>query len=200
MSRSYLCVSPRNALTGGAEGALDESDFYDATLTTTGDVALVFLADETVVFKWNASSGQVDDGINYITPVGYGGIGRWERTTEFKDEDLLSYIDGTRPFTGTVGGVTPVADSDLATKGYTDDAITTATGALTTDHGSLLGLGDDDHSQYILVDGTRAFSSTVSGVTPTLDPHLATKGYTDAAITTATGALTTDHGSLLGLG
>lgn len=30
------------------------------------------------------------------------------------------------------------------------------------DHGSLTGLGDDDHVQYILVDGTRAFSSDQS--------------------------------------
>jgi hypothetical protein len=31
-----------------------------------------------------------------------------------------SLIDGTRAFTGTVGGVTPVADADLATKAYVD--------------------------------------------------------------------------------
>ena len=30
------------------------------------------------------------------------------------------------------------------------------------DHGSLSGLGDDDHTQYILVDGTRAFSGDQS--------------------------------------
>jgi hypothetical protein len=36
-----------------------------------------------------------------------------------------------------------------------------------TDHGLLNGLSDDDHPQYILVDGSRAFSSTVAGVMPT---------------------------------
>ena len=32
---------------------------------------------------------------------------------------------------------------------------------LVTDHGSLAGLADDDHTQYILVDGTRAFTGNV---------------------------------------
>ena len=32
---------------------------------------------------------------------------------------------------------------------------------LVTDHGSLAGLSDDDHTQYILVDGTRAFTGNV---------------------------------------
>jgi len=68
-----------------------------------------------------------------------------------------------------------------------------------TDHGLLTGLGDDDHTQYTLANGSRAFTSTVSGVTPTLDPHLTTKNYVDNAITTATGSLTSDHGDLIGL-
>lgn len=49
------------------------------------------------------------------------------------------------------------------------------------DHGTLIGLSDDDHLQYSRVDGTRPFTSTVGGVTPTLDAHLATKGYVDAS-------------------
>jgi hypothetical protein len=49
----------------------------------------------------------------------------------------------------------------------------------TMDHGALSGLGDDDHSQYSLASGTRAFTGVVSGVTPTADAHLATKGYVD---------------------
>lgn len=69
----------------------------------------------------------------------------------------------------------------------------------TTDHGLLTGLEDDDHPQYILVDGSRGFTSTVSGVTPIQDYELTTKEYVDDAITTATGSLTTDHGSLTGL-
>jgi hypothetical protein len=55
-----------------------------------------------------------------------------------------------------------------------------ASGGGVTDHGALTGLGEDDHTQYILVDGTRAFTGTVNGVTPTADEHLATKGYVDS--------------------
>src|SRR3990167_93924 len=35
------------------------------------------------------------------------------------------------------------------------------------DHGSLTGLGDDDHSVYILVTGTRAFSGPIKPATST---------------------------------
>jgi hypothetical protein len=52
-------------------------------------------------------------------------------------------------------------------------------GASITDHGALAGLTDDDHTQYTLADGTRAFSGVVGGVTPTSSAHLTTKQYVD---------------------
>lgn len=51
-----------------------------------------------------------------------------------------------------------------------------------SDHGALNGLTDDDHPQYVLVNGTRAFSGVVSGVTPTSSANLTTKGYVDTAL------------------
>jgi|TARA_R100001530_G_scaffold2201_4_gene3702 hypothetical protein len=55
------------------------------------------------------------------------------------------------------------------------------------DHGDLDGLGDDDHTQYILVAGTRAFTGEQSMgtnkltnvVDPTADQDAATKKYVD---------------------
>jgi len=55
------------------------------------------------------------------------------------------------------------------------------------DHGSLIGLTDDDHPQYLLVDGTRAMTGEldmgtnkiVSVVDPTADQEAATKKYVD---------------------
>src|SRR5690606_30432186 len=38
-----------------------------------------------------------------------------------------------------------------------DEALST----IVTDHGALSGLSDDDHTQYILVDGTRAFTGEI---------------------------------------
>lgn len=44
-----------------------------------------------------------------------------------------------------------------------DSAFTTTfTLTAAADHGNLAGLGDDDHTQYALVDGTRAFSGSVT--------------------------------------
>lgn len=62
--------------------------------------------------------------------------------------------------------------------------------AITTDHGSLSGLGDDDHPQYSLASGARAFTGTVGGITPTLAAHLATKGYVDTQIAAVGGDIT----------
>ena len=55
------------------------------------------------------------------------------------------------------------------------------------DHGALSGLADDDHTQYILVDGTRSFTGAQAhggfGITGVLDPvnaqDAATKAYVD---------------------
>jgi len=51
------------------------------------------------------------------------------------------------------------------------------------DHGDLAGLGDDDHTQYVKADGTRAFTGKVEGVAPTAAAHLTTKGWADGAFT-----------------
>lgn len=122
--------------------------------------------------------------------------------TGLGDDDHIQYIlvDGSRAFTSTVSGVDPVEDAHLATKYYVDSEILTLSGSMVFDHGELTGLGDDDHTQYILVDGTRAFTSTVSGVDPTEDAHLATKYYVDTEIATLSGSIVFDHGDLTGLG
>ncbi len=70
----------------------------------------------------------------------------------------------------------------------------TISGSGETDHGNLTGLGDDDHTQYILTDGSRGFTSTVSGVYPVQDYHLATKEYVDYELSTLSGAITDGFG------
>lgn len=62
------------------------------------------------------------------------------------------------------------------------------------DHGELSGLADDDHIQYLLINGSRAMTGplTLSGA-PTVNLHAATKKYVDDAGVT-------DHGELAGLG
>lgn len=107
------------------------------------------------------------------------------------DHTLYSKADGTRAFTGTVGGVTPTTSTHLTTKGYVDGEVSNVSGDLATlsgslstaaftgDHGDLTGRDDDDHTIYTKADGTRAFTGTVGGVTPTDGAHLTTKDYVD---------------------
>ena len=105
--------------------------------------------------------------------------------THKTDDDHTQYsrVDGTRDFSGTVGGIDPVVDADLSTKKYVDDEIVTLSGSIVLDHGGLTGLADDDHTQYSLADGTRAFTGTVGGITPEADADLTTKAYVDDATT-----------------
>lgn len=61
---------------------------------------------------------------------------------------------------------------------------TTSGGGGPTAHSTLTGLSADDHPQYVLANGTRAFSAVVAGIDPTGPTHLATKGYTDFLVST----------------
>lgn len=101
--------------------------------------------------------------------------------------------------TTVVSGVDPTDPGHLVTRRYLEDELATVSGGIIQVHGNLSGLGADDHTQYILVNGSRAFTSTVGGVTPTSDEHLTTKQYVDDEITTLSGSIVLDHGDLTGL-
>ena len=64
----------------------------------------------------------------------------------------------------TISGVDPSQPGHLVTKRYLENYVNTISGV--TDHGDLTGLEDDDHPQYVPRDGSRGFTSTVSGVYP----------------------------------
>jgi hypothetical protein len=113
------------------------------------------------------------------------------------NDDHPQYIlaNGIRAFTSTVSGVTPTLAAHLTTKQYVDSQGTLISGAIIKAHSGLTGLSSDDHTQYILANGTRAFTSTVSGVTPTQNAHLTTKQYVDNAIAVVSGSID-DHNEL----
>lgn len=102
--------------------------------------------------------------------------------TGLEDDDHLQYVPrtGVRGFTGTVSGIDPTASYHLTTRWYVDDAIATLSGSIPYSHGDLLNLDQDDHPHYILVDGSRGFTGTVSGISPTSPNHLTTKQYVDS--------------------
>lgn len=97
---------------------------------------------------------------------------------------FVTFVDSVHPeacdlgtFTGTTitnGGTVKEALQELETALEDIEA-----GSGVTDHGALTGLADDDHTQYLLADGSRAISAPITGATPTETGHLATKGYVD---------------------
>lgn len=108
----------------------------------------------------------------------------WDRTgtiiTPKNAGDDINLGVGNIILGGTVDGRDVSDDGDTLDNHVTDGSIH----FLQTDinHDNLLGLSDDDHTQYSLVDGSRAFTGAVVGVSPSLNTHLATKGYVDALV------------------
>ena len=188
--RYLITASGASGAWSAHEDDITEWDGAEWDFSSPNEGFATFVEDENTIYVYSNGIWVKMDSV-----FDHGGL------AGLSDDDHTQYslADGTRAFTGTVGGITPVSSADLTTKGYVDDAITTATGSLTDDHGSLNGLTDDDHTMYTRADGLRPFTSTVSGITPTEDAHLTTKAYVDDAIATATGTLTTDHGELTGL-
>jgi len=155
------------------------------------------------------------------------------------EDDHTQYIlvSGTRPFLGTVGGITPTADAHLSTKGYVDTAdgvvtaayvaadvivtnayiaadvildtkIDTTSGTLqlqldglSIDHGDLTGLGDDDHTQYLLRTDFTTYSGAMVVDWTAADVVLDTKiDTTSGTLQNQIDGLSIDHGDLTGLG
>lgn len=74
------------------------------------------------------------------------------------NEAALWYEDDDLQLNHTISGVAPTKDGHLVTKKYIDDQLATVSGGIVQDHGGLVGLGDDDHTQYLLADGSRALT------------------------------------------
>lgn len=97
-------------------------------------------------------------------------------------EIILPYGD-TAPNTPPAGKISIYPKNDGSVNYKTDDGVEhpigTVSGGGVTDHSYLTGLLSDDHTQYVLADGSRGFTGVVNGVIPSSDTHLTTKGYVD---------------------
>ena len=130
------------------------------------------------------------------TPSVTTGVTNHANLTGLGNDDHYQYIlvDGSRAFSNKTGyGTHPEfsTDTDIVDKKYVDDEIAN----LTTDHGELVGLGDDDHIQYSKADGSREYTGIVSYSTINLfttDNQIVDKSYVDSAVVT-------HHGELSGL-
>ena len=127
--------------------------------------------------------------------AGVGGVDDHGSLGGLADDDHTQYVlvDGTRDFTGNVtgnvtlntGNVTLHTGSITLNTGdlVLNSGNITLTGgggitidgvAVTNDHGSLDGLSDDDHTQYVMVDGTRTTEhGFLSGLTDDDHTHYA---------------------------
>ena len=139
----------------------------------------------------------------YISNTNDAGIDLKNVLSSFSVEDSL-YIqltkDADQAYLYELTGVTDNTTYHTLSVTYKDDSGTAFTNnkdflfiklskkvTVITDHGDLTGLGNDDHIQYILVDGSRGFTSTVSGVDPVSGYDLTTKSYVDDEIATVSG-------------
>ena len=98
----------------GSIDGLDDDDHTQYFNTTRGDLRYAPLAEGVTNGDSHDHSG--GDGAQ----IDHGGL------AGLADDDHSQYslVNGNRSFTGTVGGITPVADTDLSTKKYVDDAVT----------------------------------------------------------------------------
>jgi hypothetical protein len=189
---SGIIITDHGLLSGLGDDDHTQYILVDGSRGFTATVSGVSPTEDDHLATKSYVDGAVTSGIGVLAHSSLTGL-------DADDHTQYILVDGTRAFTSTVSGVSPIEDAHLTTKQYVDDSISTLSGSIVLDHGGLEGLGDDDHTQYILVDGSRAFTSTVSGVSPTEDAHLATKYYIDQAIAGLPSPIT-DHGGLTGLG
>lgn len=95
-----------------------------------------------------------DDDISVIY-----GIGDYT-LDEAKDAQPPSSVPEHLNVEGILAGKIIIKKSDAAFSQIESAFQTTFQGSLATDHGSLAGLADDDHTQYLLADGTRALAGS----------------------------------------
>lgn len=123
--------------------------------------------------KLDASTYTAADILNKIKTVDGSGSGLDADTLDGQNGSY--YLDWTNisnkpdptitvTLTGDVTGTSNATLTDLGNGTVTISTTVVNGGGGTSDHGSLEGLGDDDHTQYLLADGTRTASAlSVSG-------------------------------------
>lgn len=119
-------------------------------------------------------------------------------TSNVDDSDYI-FTNGSSVLTGSldlgnnkiINLSNPTNNQDAATKNYVDTEI--ASISFPTSHSDLSNLTSDDHTQYLLVNGTRALTGNlnlsnnkiINLGTPTLDTDAVTKEYVDEQISLA---------------
>ena len=157
-----------NDLSNIASASVDSLSATNATVSSSpssaNDVAIKDYVDtvaqglewkESVIDELNDPPASPNDGDRYL--INDNPTGDWSG----HPNEIAEYDGGTSSWTFIVpseGWVVFIEDID--TIKYYDGTDWFAIGGA-VDHGALSGLGDDDHTQYLLVDGTRAMSGSL---------------------------------------
>lgn len=182
---SYESAYWASSLTGGGTGALDS---IDGDSVQGGDICIVITSTYVYVYELDAAVGGAESSPTKITPDANAGTKRWVLRNFYlgtvdhgdfsglTDDDHTQYalVDGSRSFTGTVGGLTPVANADFTTKGYVDGEVTTLSGTMAS-------LAYLDTLLATVKRGTETLSSGISSITVSYDGNFSDTDYQLAA-------------------
>jgi len=143
------------------EGALEDLIAgLDASSIQSNDEFLFRVASGTDELAVTTASGIVDKGLTDL------GIDPQNRITNTRDPNANDDGVGTNGVTHIINDLWTNTSSDeaficldITTSAAVWSSITAAAaGGGVTDHGALTGLSDDDHTQYLLTDGTRTLT------------------------------------------
>lgn len=132
----------------------NEYKVYDSgtwyTLGREIDTVLKDLFDANTILSANSDNTPVALTVAASTIVGRGAAGNIDALTASETKTILA-IDHTSDVSNVGTNTHAQIDTHIGTASlhFTEGSI---------DHGSIAGLGDDDHTQYALADGSRAFS------------------------------------------
>jgi hypothetical protein len=177
-------LSPHTVDTSGIGAAIVGADKLtpsDLTFASAGSVSITSNTTDTITISGVPGGGSA--GVNSIngisgalTLAGASGVQiQTAGSTLTVDGQNFMLTDGSRAFTATASGED---DFGVATQLWISGI---AVGNnLLSDHEQLAGLGDDDHTQYLLMDGDR---STSTGTTSMSGIFQAVSGIFDDSVT-----------------
>ena len=137
-------------------GTLDTSGLatlQSLALSNVSTTKVLFMFGDDVVGDANFTYNNVTDTLNVPDTVVTGDI---TVTGTVDGVDVAALKASIKEHTDVNSAMTPTNGQVLTWDGIKWDATTISSGV--TDHGALTGLTDDDHTQYLLVNGTRAMT------------------------------------------